>query len=685
MVPGDPSALVAEALSLSDGRQSAPSAGTARLSTAGFSTGAPSVAPSFGTVGPGRAVLRVEGVGHGGGHGGPPYPAYNPPRVGLLPAASERTETSVTSSDAVSLLDTNVVGASLLELAGVRDLYGDDARRGLNFLADDQLRSTREQLQLFAETLSSAAAGGARERDLPSSGAVALARREGSPSNGQDPSANMSAAAAHQNVRRDSPGAPPLVPLLGGEPGSPRARDMLLDTAELASLGLARPREVAQAGEAGKQTARGSIVGSEHHVASRVLAANLGGEGGTRAHSKLLDKALSKSTRVLEQALSDDLHVSSGESLVVNEACGSEARRTDRMGMVPAPLMVGEHGAAGGQTTSGDETSVVTNPAGAVAGTGGGRAEAGPLAAAAEADLLGLQSGPQLPHPSLMAQQHSGGVVAAGRTIGTGAAAGQVGEGAQNLVFHQPEASQAHAELLAGAAPGTVRAGVGSGAFAGPGTHSLDYGAAPTDVGRDAGRGGLLGDSLGYVASSGADQSSLDPAPQSNAFGLAAGAAGETASSSAETASSCAEAGPAASPQPACAPSREHAPSPSRRVHAGSVSSTADDERLLDGAFAPQKLVTPRRASREGVDGSAKFPFPIPASFLCPLTSCIMVDPVTLTTGDTYERAAITEWLSKRNSNPVTCQELLDRTLRANNELRHCTNCWTGTERCSSL
>ncbi|OVA08576.1 WD40 repeat [Macleaya cordata] len=48
-----------------------------------------------------------------------------------------------------------------------------------------------------------------------------------------------------------------------------------------------------------------------------------------------------------------------------------------------------------------------------------------------------------------------------------------------------------------------------------------------------------------------------------------------------------------------------------------------------------------------------------PKDFVCPITSNLFVDPVTLETGQTYERKAIQEWLERGNSTcPITRQKL---------------------------
>ncbi len=43
-----------------------------------------------------------------------------------------------------------------------------------------------------------------------------------------------------------------------------------------------------------------------------------------------------------------------------------------------------------------------------------------------------------------------------------------------------------------------------------------------------------------------------------------------------------------------------------------------------------------------------------PDNFICPITQSIMVDPVICDDGITYERSAITQWLSSNNTSPVT-------------------------------
>ncbi|XP_019150842.1 PREDICTED: putative E3 ubiquitin-protein ligase LIN-1 [Ipomoea nil] len=57
-----------------------------------------------------------------------------------------------------------------------------------------------------------------------------------------------------------------------------------------------------------------------------------------------------------------------------------------------------------------------------------------------------------------------------------------------------------------------------------------------------------------------------------------------------------------------------------------------------------------------------------PKDFVCPITTQIMYDPVTLETGQTFERKAIQEWLDRGNSTcPITRQKLMNTRLPKTN------------------
>ena len=42
------------------------------------------------------------------------------------------------------------------------------------------------------------------------------------------------------------------------------------------------------------------------------------------------------------------------------------------------------------------------------------------------------------------------------------------------------------------------------------------------------------------------------------------------------------------------------------------------------------------------------------SEFYCPISHCIMLDPVMDREGNTYERTSIEQWLSGHNTSPIT-------------------------------
>ncbi|KAJ0876839.1 putative U box domain, Zinc finger, RING/FYVE/PHD-type [Helianthus annuus] len=68
----------------------------------------------------------------------------------------------------------------------------------------------------------------------------------------------------------------------------------------------------------------------------------------------------------------------------------------------------------------------------------------------------------------------------------------------------------------------------------------------------------------------------------------------------------------------------------------------------------------------------------VPRFFLCPISLEIMKDPVTLSTGITYDRDTIENWLFSRKNNvcPVTKQVVADIDLTPNHTLRRLIQSW---------
>ncbi|KAM6590530.1 hypothetical protein CsatA_013135 [Cannabis sativa] len=67
----------------------------------------------------------------------------------------------------------------------------------------------------------------------------------------------------------------------------------------------------------------------------------------------------------------------------------------------------------------------------------------------------------------------------------------------------------------------------------------------------------------------------------------------------------------------------------------------------------------------------------VPYLFRCPITLDLFKDPVTLSTGQTYDRSSIEKWLAAGNLTcPVTMQKLHDPTMVPNHTLRHLIDHW---------
>ncbi|GAB4833026.1 U-box domain-containing protein 44 [Ancistrocladus abbreviatus] len=82
---------------------------------------------------------------------------------------------------------------------------------------------------------------------------------------------------------------------------------------------------------------------------------------------------------------------------------------------------------------------------------------------------------------------------------------------------------------------------------------------------------------------------------------------------------------------------------------------------------------------------------PIYDSFVCPLTKQVMRDPVTIETGQTFEREAIEKWFEGCNENgrrptcPVTLKELRSTDLSPSIALRHTIEEWTARNEAAQL
>ncbi|KAI5076985.1 hypothetical protein GOP47_0009050 [Adiantum capillus-veneris] len=84
--------------------------------------------------------------------------------------------------------------------------------------------------------------------------------------------------------------------------------------------------------------------------------------------------------------------------------------------------------------------------------------------------------------------------------------------------------------------------------------------------------------------------------------------------------------------------------------------------------------------------GSSTEELPPFDTFLCPLSKGVMEDPVSVVTGQTYERARIQEWFAcGNNTDPITKQILPVLDLKPNHKLRECIEEWADRNHCSQI
>ncbi|KAH7421632.1 hypothetical protein KP509_13G068400 [Ceratopteris richardii] len=103
-----------------------------------------------------------------------------------------------------------------------------------------------------------------------------------------------------------------------------------------------------------------------------------------------------------------------------------------------------------------------------------------------------------------------------------------------------------------------------------------------------------------------------------------------------------------------------------------------------DAFRTPEAIREEYRTLRSTVDGSAEIP-PL-ETFHCPLSKKIMKDPVSVATGQVYERANIENWFaSGNNTDPVTKKMLPNLDLKPNHKVRECIEEWIDINSCIRL
>ena len=100
-----------------------------------------------------------------------------------------------------------------------------------------------------------------------------------------------------------------------------------------------------------------------------------------------------------------------------------------------------------------------------------------------------------------------------------------------------------------------------------------------------------------------------------------------------------------------------------------------EDESLFSQVNYRNGVQDSREVSTSGQDGDAAISPPV--EFLCPITLDLMVDPVIVATGQTYDRTSITRWIRAGHSTcPKTGQKLAHKDLISNFAMRSLISQW---------
>lgn len=91
---------------------------------------------------------------------------------------------------------------------------------------------------------------------------------------------------------------------------------------------------------------------------------------------------------------------------------------------------------------------------------------------------------------------------------------------------------------------------------------------------------------------------------------------------------------------------------------------------VASASSAADGAVSSRRAAAAAAPVATKPRVRVPAEFVCPITACLMDDPVVATDGFSYERAAIEQWLAGHDTSPCTNAVLPTRAVVPNFTLR---------------
>ena len=90
----------------------------------------------------------------------------------------------------------------------------------------------------------------------------------------------------------------------------------------------------------------------------------------------------------------------------------------------------------------------------------------------------------------------------------------------------------------------------------------------------------------------------------------------------------------------------------------GELKELRQDKQDMEAQYLSQIVAALSLLRKAEVDygNSCSEPSSMPPDFLCPITMCLMRDPVILETGHSFERLAIQRHLATKNTNPITSE-----------------------------
>lgn len=104
--------------------------------------------------------------------------------------------------------------------------------------------------------------------------------------------------------------------------------------------------------------------------------------------------------------------------------------------------------------------------------------------------------------------------------------------------------------------------------------------------------------------------------------------------------------------------------------------STKSDARNQPSSIRSQSASTKRTVTVTSPGAQASLTKPPPEEFICPITKDVMRHPVKCSDGRSYEKKAISDWLDKSSTSPVSGETIIDSTMPPDNDLKAQIKAW---------